>query len=178
MSHLSSPLRFGLPARLFHWTIAAMVVLLYATDYLREAFERGSAMRTGILATHTTIGILVLGLTILRLGWRLYAGAPAPLGHSPLLRLAASAGHATLYGITLVMPVFGYLRLAARDRLTSFFGFPIPSATGNVPWLYDIAHFIHGEFGEIFIIVVVAGHVAAALWHHYIIRDNTLRRMI
>ncbi|MFC3678257.1 cytochrome b [Ferrovibrio xuzhouensis] len=178
MSSLSPPLRFTLPARLFHWTIAAMIVLLYATDYLREAAERGSALRTTILAAHTTIGILVLGLTILRLGWRLHAGAPAPLGHSPLLRFAASTGHATLYGITLIMPVFGYLRLATRDQVTSFFGFPIQSVTGKVPWLYDIAHFIHGEFGEIFIIVVVAGHVAAALWHHYIIRDDTLRRMI
>ena len=178
MSSISLPHRFGLPARLFHWAIAAMIVLLYATDYLREAFERGSDMRTAVLASHTTIGILVLALTILRLGWRFHASVPASLTHSPLLRLAASAGHATLYAITLIMPVFGYLRLAARDRTASFFGYPIPSATGNTPWLYDIAHFIHGEFGEIFIIVVVAGHVAAALFHHYILRDDTLRRMI
>lgn len=178
MSQSAPFLRFSLPARLFHWTIAVMIVLLYATDYLREAAERGSALRTGILATHTTIGLLVLGLTILRLGWRLHAGAPAPLSHSPLLRLAAGAGHATLYAITLLMPVFGYLRLAARDRTSSFFGYPLPSATGNVPWLYDIAHFIHGEFGEIFIIVVVAGHVAAALFHHFVLRDDTLRRMM
>lgn len=178
MLQTPSLLRFSLPARLFHWTIAGMIVLLYATEYLREAAERGSALRAGILATHTTIGLLVLGLTVLRLGWRLHAGAPAPLDHNPLLRLAASAGHATLYVITLAMPAFGYLRLAARDRTASFFGYPLPSATGNIPWLYDIARFIHGEFGEIFIIVVVAGHVAAALFHHFILRDNTLRRMV
>lgn len=178
MSHPALTERFTLPARLFHWSIAVMIVLLYATDYLREAAERGSALRDGILAAHTTIGILVFGLTILRLGWRFRTGAPAPLGHSPLLLRAAGIGHGALYAITLLMPVFGYLRLAARGRVSSFFGYPLPSATGNVPWLYDIAHFIHGEFGEILIIVVVAGHVAAALFHHYILRDDTLRRML
>src|SRR3546814_15203026 len=132
-----------------------MCLLLYATDCPREAAERGSALRTTILAGHTTIGLLVLGLTLLRLGWRLYDGAPAPLGHSPLLRFAASTGHATLYGITLVMPVFGYLRLAARDQVTSFFGFPLQSVTRQVPWLYELPPFLHRVFGEIFHIVGV-----------------------
>lgn len=164
-------------ARLLHWSIAGLIVLLYATEYLRSAAARGSDLRTFMLDSHTSIGLLLLGLTLVRIAWRLHAGAPPPLGDSPLLRLAASAGHAALYAVTLFMPIFGYLRLAARDRTASFFGYPLGSVTGNVPWLYDLAHFIHGSFGEYLVMLVVTGHVGAALWHHFILRDDTLKRI-
>lgn len=169
--------RYDRNARLLHWSIAGLILLLYATEYMRSAAPRGSTLRSFMLDSHTSFGLLLLGLTLVRIAWRLHAGAPAPLGYNPLLLLAARAGHAALYAVTLLMPIFGYLRLAARDRTASFFGYPLGSATGNVPWLYDVAHFIHGSFGEYLVLLVVAGHVSAALWHHFILRDDTLRRM-
>ena len=86
--------------------------------------------------------------------------------------------HVLLYSLTLLVPVAGFLRMTAKDRITNFFGIGIPSPTGDAPGIYAFGKALHGEAMEYIVLTVIALHVAAALWHHFVVKDATLRRMM
>lgn len=162
-------------AKRFHWIVAALMALMFITIWIREETERGSPERAFWTEAHTSLGILVLVVTLARIVT--HQPAPPPLGPA-LAQAAARAMHGMLYLVTLLVPVAGFLRMAAKNRATGFFGFDIPSPTGDAPSVYAIAKALHGEWMQTIVLVLIGLHVAAALWHHVIDRDETLRRMI
>ena len=169
--------RYGAAARTFHWTIALLIAGMYLTDWMRGAAMRASPERAWWLATHETLGILVLSLTLGRLAWRL--GHPAPPIHgTPLIRRAAQAGHILLYLATLGLPLPGIGRAMAGGGKVTFFGLVFPSLTGNNDMLAAVSRFIHGGLMMNLLLLLIAGHVLAALWHEFILKDGTLRRML
>ena len=163
-------------AKTFHWMIAALMASMFVTIWIREETERGSPARAFWTDAHTSLGILVFALTVARL--LTHTPAPPPLGRSEVAHKAAKVLHVLLYSLTLLVPVAGFLRMTAKDRITNFLGLGIPSPTGDAPGIYALGKALHGEAMEYIVLTVIALHVAAALWHHFVVKDATLRRMM
>jgi cytochrome b561 len=175
MSEVARAESYTALAKTFHWVIAALVTFMFITIWIREETERDSPERAFWTDAHTSLGILVFVLTLARLLAR--PPAPPPLGRPELARKAAKVVHVLLYLITLFLPVAGFLRMTAKDRVTNFFGEGIPSPTGDAPGIYAFAKALHGDAMQYIVLTLIALHVGAALWHHFVVKDPTLRHM-
>ncbi len=162
-----------------HWLTLALLIVVYALIELNELAPKGSALRDGMKAWHFTLGLTVLWLTVLRVVLRWQAGPvphtqPAlPIGQTRLARLM----QVTLYAFLLVMPVLGWLHLGAGGKVIPFYGWEMPALlVKDVPLSKQIKE-IHELLGNVGY-ALIGLHAAAALWHHYVTRGNTLRLML
>jgi cytochrome b561 len=176
MTLRDTPAGYGTPTRLLHWGIAALIAAAWLLGTLMEDLPRGPARQAG-LDWHAGFGALVIGLSLLRLLWRAVNPAlPDPPGTPAWQARAAHLAHIALYAVTLAVPLSGILDRWARDRPFALFGLlPVPP-----PFTPPFGRF-WGEAHEVManlLLLVVAGHVAAALWHHLVLRDGVLRRML
>ncbi|TXH37862.1 MAG: cytochrome b [Rhodospirillaceae bacterium] len=165
-------------ARLFHWSIAALMAGMYLTDWTRSALERNSPERSFVLATHMSLGVLVFILTLVRVVWRLRRGAPAPLPAPGLFRLGSKLGHVALYLATLFLPVTGALRALAGGKQIYFFGLPLVGPLDRDEAVLGATQVLHGDLLMNLLLALIGVHVLAALWHHFVLKDHTLRRMV
>jgi|WetSurMetagenome_2_1015567.scaffolds.fasta_scaffold296642_1 superoxide oxidase len=170
-----APIKYRLLARAFHWGIALLMAGMFISIWIRSFTERDSPERAFWMGVHTSLGILVFGLTVLRLITR--RAPPPPLEHG-LTHAAAVAMHWLLMLATLLVPLTGFVRVIARGRDVNFFGLAIPSLTGDAPDVYNVARALHGGLMEYTVLALIALHAAAALWHHVVLKDATLRRML
>ena len=147
-----------------HWTIAVLVVLqivLHDGIIAAYAAARGVGTATGselfLADLHVAFGIAVFALALLRVALRLWRGAPPPPeDEHPALRLAARATHLALYALILLMPV-----------------------TGGLAWFGGVEAMaeLHSA-GKAAILALVGLHVLGALYHHFYLRTDVLRRML
>lgn len=170
--------RWGVPSIFLHWLTVLLVLGLLVVGLVMTELPN-SAFKVKVYALHKSIGLTVLGLTVLRLLWRLFAGTPAPVPGTPRWQNAlAQVTHGILYVLLLLMPLSGWLYNSASGFPLKYFGwFSVPALSGRDAGLKALAHDIH-EWGYLLLIVVVLGHAAAALYHHYRNRDATLARML
>ncbi|WP_426663953.1 cytochrome b [Rhodanobacter aciditrophus] len=162
-----------------HWLTLGLLVAVYALIELRGIFPRGSAGRAAMMQWHFMLGLVVLALLPIRLALRAAGGAAPPI-RPPLPawqhRLAALM-KLVLYVFLLVMPVLGWLTLSAQGKPVPFFGLQLPALLGADKALGHSLEELHGTIGEIGY-YLIGLHAAAALFHHYWTRDDTLRRML
>lgn len=144
-----------------HWVMAGLIVTnLVFEDWIKagwRAIETGGApvYDAGALA-HIGVGVAVLALALWRLGLRFTRGVPdLPTGMSAPERLVAHLGHGLLYALMIGVPLVGLL---------AWFG-----ASEDLAELH--------ELGKPLFILLVAAHVAAALWHQFVKKDGLLMRM-
>jgi cytochrome b561 len=173
-------MRYTATARLLHWlTVATLLVIGGLGLWLGWAAPEEEALKLRLYNIHESLGITLLAVTLLRLGWR-WRHPPPPI-HPPLpapMRWAATASHATLYALLLSMPVVGLLATNAWGfPLTAFGILPIPSPIGRSEALAPALTSLHGWMA-LALGLVAALHASAALWHHTARRDDTLRRML
>jgi cytochrome b561 len=170
--------RYGLVAQVFHWAIVALIVAQFVLAKKADALPLGAA-KLATLAQHKSVGITILGLAILRLTWRLLGSTPPLPDSTPSWqRRAAHVSHFLLYGLLLVIPVLGWLMSSARNFPVSWFGLvTLPDFIEPNPAAFELLHDAH-EFAATLLAVVALLHVAAALKHHFIDRDDVLRRML
>src|SRR5215831_19278123 len=111
MTARNSVLRYGTVAMTFHWIIAILVVINVALGFwFANVMERGDPNLFMIVQTHKSIGLTVLVLSVLRLGWRLINPIPPmPAGMSPALVVAARFSHAMLYVFIIAVPLAGWV---------------------------------------------------------------------
>ncbi|WP_294235806.1 cytochrome b [uncultured Sphingomonas sp.] len=164
--------RYSQVAIVFHWTIAALVVVNLAIGLLHES------LLPGTIPLHKAIGLTVLALTAGRILWRLgHRPPPLPAEIPVWARGSAHALHATLYFLMIAMPLTGWAMGSGRDvpRPVSWFGlFDVPPLPiGKAAGFGHEAHEILGWA----MLVLVTIHVAAALRHHFLLRDGVLARM-
>lgn len=171
--------RYSLGLRRLHWLMAVLVALAYVFIEQRGIFERGTAERAAMVQTHFWLGLSVLGLIVWRLLLRRRHGAP-PI--TPLLPAwqawPAKLLHLALYAFLLVMPVLGLLTAwtDGKEVLLPFTDIALPGLLAPDEVLAEQLEELHGSIGEFFY-WVIGLHVLAALYHHFIRRDDTLRRM-
>jgi cytochrome b561 len=161
-----------------HWAVFVLVALAYAAIELKGNFARGTPPRALTMAVHEWAGALVLALAVPRLLWRLVRGAPAPEPGPRWMQQAAAAMHWVLYLFILAQPLLGLVALNAAGHVLALpaLGIEVPALVTADPALKDTVKEIHETVGTAFYLVIGL-HAMAALFHHYMLGDNTLRRM-
>jgi len=171
--------RWGPVSQALHWTIALLVVVMAAIGLTLDELPR-SPKWFWVYDLHKSVGLLVLALMLFRLGWRAYAGAPAPVpGTSRPQRIAAGVTHWLLYALVLAMPLSGWLMDSASGlRPLRWFGqVVVPKLVAPDEGLASRMQDLHENLFWVLAILVLA-HVAAATWHHLFRGDATLARML
>lgn len=168
--------RYGAIAQFLHWTIFALIALQFVSAELVEAFPRTSAERAMVITVHESLGLAALALVLIRLPWRIVN--PALPGHGPAWQQRlARAAHVALYALMVAAPVTGYVLAAARGHDPALFGLALPQLIGQDRALARAAKNVH-EVLAWTMAALVAVHAAAAVWHHVVAGDATLRRML
>lgn len=179
MSVQSRP-RYTLLQRHLHWWMALLVVMAYVLIEQRGLFPRGSGGRTAMMQGHFWAGITVFLLAFWRIVTRVRRGAP-PV--TPALdgvtALASKLVHVSLYAFFIVMPLLGMATAWSDGKaiMIPFTGVALPALLPENRPLAHTLEDIHGTIGDIFY-WVIGLHVLAALYHHWVRRDDTLRRMV
>lgn len=170
--------RYGSLSIALHWLMLLLIVVVYALMELRDIFPRGSDGREMVKTWHFMLGLSVLGLVALRLIVNLASTAPDIKPEPPQWqKLTARLTHVALYALMLGLPLAGWLILSASGKPIPFFGLQLPALIAENK---DTAHLIKEihETGATIGYFLIGLHAAAALYHHYLVRDNTLQRML
>lgn len=183
-----SELRYGTVSIGFHWIIAILVILNLAGGIYMGYLPRADPSKGLIMMLHKSTGLTILTLSVLRLVWRLMnPWQPLPLDLSPALRAAARATHVLFYVLIIGIPLAGWAMVSASTHNSplvwyGLFDWPKLGFLTSLPvdqkkaWGHTFAE-TH-ELLAYFAIALIALHVGAALYHHYIRRDRVLRRML
>lgn len=171
--------RYAASRRALHWGIAVLLVLAFVFILGRENFERGSEARLAMVQAHFWIGLVILALMMPRL--LLVFSRPAPAVRPPLptwQAVPAKAIHLLLYAMLVAQPVLGVLTAwtDGKELLLPFTQITVPALLSPHEGLAQRFEDLHELIGTAFY-WVVGLHVAAALYHHFVRRDDTLRRM-
>ncbi|MDP2121761.1 MAG: cytochrome b [Hoeflea sp.] len=174
MSMKSSPTTYGAVAVSIHWLSALLIVGLLVSGMLAD--DTGDpATKARILSAHAPMGIAVLLLTLARIvwWWRLDSH-PAPLAGDPSWQMkAARAVHGLLYIVVLGMAASGIGLFVLSGAGAILFG----GAPGPLPDFADFAPRVPHGIGAKLLAALFIGHAGAALYHHFVKRDATLKRM-
>lgn len=172
-----SSTRYTLPTIALHWLTFLLMIAVYATMEFRSNFERGSPERELMKTVHYMLGLSVLLLTAARIWFRSRQSYPAIEPATPVWqhKLAALV-HLALYLLLFGLPLLGWLILSAEGKTIPFWGLELPA-------LIAPNEALAGTFEDLHELLADAGyaliglHALAALYHHYIVKDNTLARM-
>ena len=175
----NSATHYGTIAKSLHWLLALTLAAQFALGWYMTELSYYDRWYHDAPAIHKACGMLLWSLALLRILWAIY-DHPPPLvrGMKEWERLAAKASHSTLYFMTLLIPLSGYLISTAKGHAIDVFGlFEIPALFPAVKQMEDLAGKVHYilAFGTAWLVLA---HVLAALKHHFIERDETLTRMI
>lgn len=178
MSWKSTPTRYGSLSIGIHWLMLVLFIAVYGCIELRVLFEKGSDPREALKAWHFMLGLLVFVLVWLRIAARLSGPTPA-IQPEPVAwqQLSAKLMHLALYVLMIAMPIIGWLLLSASGKAIPFFGLALPALIGENKDLAKQIKEVH-EFVGTAGYFLIGLHTVAALYHHYIKRDDTLTRML
>ncbi len=174
-----TPTRYGPVSRAFHWILAYLLLWqslmvsgwrVLSEDVMREAARFGPS--------HTAVGVMVLLLVLPRAIWALVNRRRRPPAEAGLPGRLAHAVHAMLYALMFAIPALGLVRAYAEGKGFVLWGLHLVPATGRkIGSVIAIADLLHGPLGWT-LAILVTGHIAMALIHHFILRDRTISRML
>lgn len=168
---------YGSLSKFLHWAIVLLILPQY---FLAEAAEElpNGLEKLQIMTWHKSLGMLVLLLALVRIAWKIMnKGAPGPIGND-WQRKAAAAGHGLLYLLILAQPLSGWIASSTGNYPVTLFGwFQFPALVGENHDLHEIMEEVH-EVLFFALLTVAVIHVAAALYHHFVLKDGVLRRML
>ncbi len=177
MSWKNSTQRYGSVSIALHWVMALLMVGVYVSIELHEVYG-GTPTGAMFENWHTMLGLSILFLVVLRLGLRFVQ--PTPAIEPPLVNWQhklAVLMHLALSAFMLVMPVIGWVLLSAEGHDVIFFGLRLPALAATDRAFADTVAEVHEVIGTLGYFMVGL-HTAAALFHHYFVKDNTLVRML
>lgn len=169
-------IRYTSTARLLHWTMALLIVANLILGFAHDALPKGFP----VMPIHKSIGITVLALTILRVVWRLtHRPPPLPANLPAWEKGAAHLTHFFFYAFMLVLPLSGWILTSAGTRpLNWFFLFDVPKfGVSKEDAIVGLSRSAHEVLPWIWVALLLV-HIGAALRHHFILKDDVLRRMI
>lgn len=171
--------QYGLLTIFLHWLVAAVVIGLFALGYWMVDLGYYDGWHKKGPDLHKSIGIILFMVMIFRVIWRKKQIKPTPLkSHSKLEKQLGHLVHLFLYGLLFIIMVSGYLISTADGRGIEVFQlFQVPSIGELINNQEDIAGSIHKYIAYALMLFVVL-HVLAALKHHFINKDRTLKRML
>lgn len=166
-------------AKILHWLIAAMVVLQFVLANLAEGAEDAGSkfQQLVLLANHKSVGITILSLALIRLGWRFMHPPPAPLPMPVWQSRAASISHWSMYALIVLIPLSGWMFSSAAAVSVSWFNFfqlpDLVTANEGLEGLFKETHEILANLLGVLALI----HLGAAMKHTFINRDGAIRRM-
>ena len=169
---------YGLVSQTLHWVIVVLVFTQFVIGSIAADLPLGM-QRLIWLSRHKSIGMTIFVLVILRLLWRWLNPVPRPPVQMPgYEQKLARISHGLFYVLLLCMPIAGWIHSSASNLTVSWFGlFTWPDLTGPDKYIAHLAGEIHeGLAWGLFALIGV--HIAAALRHHFILRDDVLIRML
>ncbi len=170
--------RYGAVSQLLHWVIVALVAIQVVLGFTGAELPVGIE-RLITLARHKSLGMTILALMLARLAWRLANPVPDLPAQMPALeRRLARIAHWLFYGLLLTLPVVGWIASSASNLTVSWFGlFTFPDLVDTDPVLAKQAKAVHAVLAR-GLLALIALHAGAALRHHFLLRDDVLRRML
>jgi cytochrome b561 len=173
--------RYGAIALLFHWSMALLVIGLAALGlYMVTLPDIGfNTRKITLVLYHKEFGVLAFVLLATRLSWRLTHVLPRLVENMPdWQKIAARFVQLCFYGLLFALPVTGYLMSSAAGIPVSFLGlFMMPDFVHRDADLFQRYVIIHQWLGYVLILFIFV-HAGAALRHHFVFKDDTLRKML
>lgn len=191
MSYKNTKYNYGQVAIWLHWVTASLFLAAYITVYYRQWFTEANMPENWIaLQLHLSFGLSIAVIVLLRIIWRLNNPVPEHEPGSNIEHIAAQIGHLALYSVMIIAPVTGYIGTGVNTEF--FFLFDIPKFEET--YLFSLVveqwmglsfvefekhiDFIHKEIlGAWLIWILILGHASAALFHHFVKKDRTLKKM-
>lgn len=166
--------RYGTISKAFHWIVGLLVFwqLLKLGDRISEGEHW---IGQTLVPWHVSIGTLLLVLIVLRIAWAVSQLSHRPQ-HDPATAFLVKAGHFLLYATMFLMPVTGVLTMIGQGYGLQAFGVQLVDKGAEIPWAAAIGS-LHSPVAWL-LLVLVLGHIGIALTHHFVRRDDTLRRML
>jgi len=177
-NEVTRPQQYTGTAKVLHWLVALLIIGLFALGQYMSDLSM-SPRKLQLYSWHKWFGVTVFLLVLIRLGWRLtHQPPPLPAQMLKWQRTASHIGHAALYVLMLAIPLSGWLMSSAKGYQTVWFGvLPLPDLLGKDKQLGDMLAELHGALNGLMMLIVVI-HALAALKHHFIDRDDVLKRML
>jgi cytochrome b561 len=177
MATKNSNQQFGAMAKWLHWLVFVLIVGMITLGLTFGEMPDGDE-KLQLMRLHASFGLILLAIMTLRLVWRWTNPLPDELPSLPAWRnLAARWVHRALYALIFCQIAAGMLTIATRARAIPFFGLlDINLGLGDNDTAHEIFEEIH-KAGWIIIAVLVTLHTLAALHHHFVLKNQTLRRM-
>ena len=159
-----------------HWATAFLVVANFALAQTWDWFAKPT--QALMEDTHMSFGVLLSLVIVARLVWRLIPGHQMSSLEAGWVRIASKATHYLLYALLVTEAVLGFAFRWGAGRSMEFFGLGIPPLIGEMgrPLRHQLREF-HEWIGWAIVLIAVA-HALAALYHHYVLKDRVLRRML
>ena len=167
--------RYGSVARSLHWLTALIILSNIALGLWAERIPlEQMALKVQVFSFHKTLGLAALDVALVRIGWALsQRERPPQQGPTAVL---SSIGHKLLYLLMVAMPATGSAYVVGNGYGLKLFGVQLIERSGvETPWLIALGEW-HPPLAWL-TLLTVAGHVGAALLHHFVFKDDTLRRM-
>ncbi|MDE0929149.1 MAG: cytochrome b [Halioglobus sp.] len=175
----NTPAGYSIPFILVHWVTAIVVLGLFVLGLWMVDLGYYDPWYNRAPNIHRSIGVLITLVVVARMIWRKLSTMPeSPKNHKPWERTAARLTHALLYLLLLLMGFSGYFISSAKGQAVDVFNwFSIPAITSSIENLEDASGLIH-EIAAYVLITLTIVHASAAIKHHFVERDNTLKRML
>jgi cytochrome b561 len=169
---------WGALSKALHWIIVILIINQWLIAERAEGLPLGLA-KLQTLGLHKSFGMTIFALAIIRLVWRWMNPKPAPpAGGKTWERVLASLSHFLLYALIFALPLTGWLMSSAKNYSVSWFNlFQFPNLVGKDDRVFEVTHDLHHLLFKILVVVAVL-HVAGALKHHFIDRNDVLKRML
>ena len=178
MAYYNTRHSYGIIAKSFHWIIALLVIgMVFLGFFMGKA---SPTVQITLYTVHKSTGLTILLLMVLRLCWRIMNSRPQlPTTMSRGSKLIAGFSHFLMYLILICMPLSGWIMSTASGHIPNFWWLiKIP-----MPWVHQSTQVasIAGNIHEVLawaIVILVSLHIFAAIWHHFVKKDNVLKSMI
>ena len=170
---------FGGVAKTLHWAMFALIAAQFVVAWTMPPIEWGTEPEV-LINLHLSLGVLLMLLVIVRLVWRFRHPVPPPIPGTPAWqRSAASLTHFGLYALLLILPLTGWAAASARGWPVTLFGlFRLPALVPeDTQWGFKAGD-LHADRLSWALLALIGLHILAGLYHHFLRRDDVLRRML
>jgi cytochrome b561 len=165
-------------AKWLHWLIVVLLIVQFAVAWSMPHIGRDTRPDT-LINLHFSVGVLILTLAIVRLGWRLTHPEPPPIAGVPPWQIgSARIVHWLLYLLLFVVPVLGWFSASWRGFPVIMFGLELPKLIAPRAPEWQWTGDVHGLLANYAMLALVGLHVSAALYHWLVRRDRVLQRML
>jgi cytochrome b561 len=162
---------------ILHW-LTVLCLFMAATLILTRDQVSGRVLKMWLLEGHRHFGLFVLVLFFFRVALRMRLGRlPSDNGSSRLVQRLAGLTHVALYALLLAQPLLGWTLSSAQGKPVHLLGATLPNLVGADEDLADALQAWHQDVAWV-LLGLISLHIAAALWHHFVLRDGVLRMML